>query len=212
MKILVVCGGDRSKHQIALNCIKHLIKEKRDSFYFCIEDRNEQILKFLIKKKLNYKVSDVKSFLENIDNNEYDWLLNIWGTKIFTKRVLHKFKDNLNIHPSYLPFARGRDPYVWAIQNNLPVGITIHRMSDQVDFGQYYVRKKLNLNFPFTAGDIFDGCLQLSMKVFIKKWKEIRSKKIRPKKFINIKKKIYKRKDLINSNFLNLNKKKIKNI
>ena len=208
MKILVVCGKDRSKHKVALNCIKFLLKEKKDNFYFCIEKNDTEIIRLLKKKKQKFQSKNILNFLNKLKKNEFDWLLNIWGTNIYSKENLLKFKNNLNIHPSFLPYGRGRDPYVWATQNNFPIGATIHQMSEKVDLGKYYVREKIKFKFPYTAGDIFDKCLKLSCEIFKKNWKKIRLNKIKKKKFTKVYKKVYKRKDLINLNFLNLNKKK----
>ena len=40
------------------------------------------------------------------------------GTDHLQEKNLKKFKNNLNLHPSFLPYAKGKDPYVWTIQKN----------------------------------------------------------------------------------------------
>ena len=59
-----------------------------------------------------------------------------------------------------MPYNRGRDPYYFSIINNTPIGICIHEMDDTIDGGKYYIRKKFNLKFPLTAGQIFEKCLE----------------------------------------------------
>ena len=43
----------------------------------------------------------------------------------------------MNLHPSYLPYNRGKDPYVWSILNEKPFGTTIHEMNEKIDDGNY---------------------------------------------------------------------------
>ena len=46
MKILIICAADRSKHLIALNIIKHLLKLKLDKLNVYVLDRNKEIISF----------------------------------------------------------------------------------------------------------------------------------------------------------------------
>ena len=46
MKILIICAADRSKHLIALNIIKHLLKLKLDKLNVYVLDRNKNIISF----------------------------------------------------------------------------------------------------------------------------------------------------------------------
>ena len=113
----------------------------------------------------------------------------------------------MNLHPSYLPYARGKDPYVWAVQNEYPVGITIHEMNQKIDNGKYFVRKKLNLNFPYTGGDVFELTLKSVVDEFVKNWPKILNNRISGKKFVLNNSKIFKRKDLIKDNLMDLDNK-----
>ncbi len=183
MRLLVVCAGDRSGLNIALNCIKYLKKKRLDEINVCVLDKNKKIIDFLKKNKIAHRTSNLSKYFKGIKKNEYDWLLNIWGYKIFKKDFIKKFKNNLNLHPSYLPYNRGRDPYYFSIINNTPIGICIHQMDHTIDGGKYYLRKKYNFTFPFTAEDVFNKCLRELMNLFINKWNKIRNKKIKLKKF-----------------------------
>ena len=136
MKILIICAADRSKHFIALNIIKYLSKLKLDKLNVYVLDRNKNIISFLKKNDINH-IKNNKNFFNFIKKNEYDWLLNIWGYKIFKKNFLSKFKQNLNLHPSFLPYNKGSDPYYFSLINQTPIGITIHEMDEKIDNGKY---------------------------------------------------------------------------
>ena len=144
--------------------------------------------------------------MNNLEPNSYDWLLNIWCPIIYKNEILKKFKNNLNIHPSYLPYAKGKDPYVWSVENKYPFGVTIHEMNEKINNEKYFFQKKLNLDFPYTGGDLFDQSLKECIKLFKKNWIKIRDKKIKKKKLKKIQTRTYKRQDLINNSLLDLDK------
>ncbi len=207
MNLLILCAGDRSDLNISLNILKFLIK-KKDKITVCVVDNNKEILSFLKKKKIKH-IKNYKYFLkEEIKYNEFDWLLNLWSPIILKKEILKKFRNNLNLHPSFLPYSKGKDPYVWTIQNEFPVGITIHEMTEKLDSGRFYLRKKYNLKFPITGGEVFNYTLRKCREEFIKNWDKIRNNRIKLKKYLIKKTKTYKRSDLIKDNFLNLDEKK----
>lgn len=212
MRYLIVCGGDRSKHKVALSILKYFIKEHQKeskNIFVCVVDADKDICNFLKEKKINFIFKNVKNFLIDLKSYSFDWLLNIWGPLIFKNEILKKFKNNLNLHPSYLPYAKGKDPYVWSIQKQYPLGITIHEMNTKIDSGKYFVRKKFNLEFPYKGGDVFDRSLKKCIIEFKKHWKNIRNHKIKKKKLniIATKTKTFKRADLVHDNFIDLNKK-----
>jgi folate-dependent phosphoribosylglycinamide formyltransferase PurN len=207
--ILVICSNDNSKFNVTYDIIKYLAKLKIDNYYFLVVDRNKKILNFLKKKKKKIILTNFNSFKKLIKKDDYQWLLNIWSPIIYNKDFLKKFKFNLNLHPSYLPYNRGKDPYIWSIINQTPVGVTIHRMNHKIDAGEYYIRKKISLSFPYNGQIVYEKCLKELKRVFIKKWKKIRERKIIPKKY-KFKTKLNYRKDLKKINYINFDK--LKNI
>ena len=208
MNLLLICAGDRSNYSIALNCLIHIYKQKKDKITVFLLDNNQEIIKFANKRKIRLIRKNFDEFTKEIKKDQFDWLLNIWGFKIFKKNFLSKFKNNLNLHPSYLPYNRGRDPYYFSIIENTPVGVCIHRMDQSIDGGKYFLRKKIKTKFPVNAGIIFDQSLYEIKKLFLKNWVKIRNNKIRLKQFSPKLKKINKRIIFKKNNFLNLDNKK----
>ena len=107
----------------------------------------KNVTNFLKKKKIKFIKKDIKNFLNNMQVDSYDWLLNIWSPLIYKIKILKKIKKNLNLHPSYLPFAKGKDPYVWSVEKQFPIGVTIHEMNNKIDYGKVFVQKKITGNW-----------------------------------------------------------------
>ena len=52
------------------------------------------------------------------------------------KHTIDLFDHILNIHPSLLPFGRGKYGYFWSIINSEPFGVTIHLVDEGIDSGK----------------------------------------------------------------------------
>src|SRR5262249_8774809 len=53
--------------------------------------------------------------------------------------------DFFNIHGSLLPFGRGPHPHIWGWINGEPHGVTIHKMSAEIDKGPIIVQREVEL-------------------------------------------------------------------
>lgn len=204
-KILVIFGNDNSKINVSINILNFLnsINNKKNEYYFLSVDKSSKLNKYINKNLLKIKFHDLE---KKIKKNEYNWLLSIWSSIIYKKKFLSKFKNNLNLHPSYLPYNRGKDPYCWSIYNSTPIGVTIHKMNHKIDKGKIYIRKKIYMQFPSTAYQVYLKSLLEIKKLFISNWEKIKNEKIKLKQ-INYNKKLNLRKNYIQHTFLNLDKK-----
>ena len=53
----------------------------------------------------------------------------------------------LNLHPSLLPYGRGKDPNFWAIAAQEPYGVTIHHVDETVDGGDIAFQAQLEIGW-----------------------------------------------------------------
>jgi Formyl transferase len=51
----------------------------------------------------------------------------------------------INVHGSLLPLGRGPHPHIWTWINGEPHGVTIHKMSAEIDKGRVIVQRKVEL-------------------------------------------------------------------
>lgn len=86
----------------------------------------------------------------------------------------------INVHPGYLPHARGFNPNVWSIVEELPAGVTIHYMDEGVDTGDVISRSKVETSFADTGKDLYERLEIEMVDLFIETWPEIRSGSIDP--------------------------------
>mgnify|MGYP001256068776 CR=1 FL=1 len=202
-KILVIIGDDKSSIKVSESILKYLNSLNKNNEYYFLIMSNAKNLKKISKK--NVIKTNFSQFQKKLKKNDYDWLLSIWSAEIYNKEFLSKFKKNLNLHPSYLPFNRGKDPYCWSIYDRTPMGVTIHEMNEKIDKGRIYIRKKISLSFPISAYQVYLSSLNEIKNLFIKNWLKIKQGKIKLKK-IKYSKRLNFRKEYIKHTFLDLDK------
>ncbi len=59
----------------------------------------------------------------------------------------------LNVHPGLIPYSRGLDSFKWAIYNQRRVGVTLHRLSKEVDLGAVWNKQMT----PVTPSDSLES-------------------------------------------------------
>lgn len=101
------------------------------------------------------------------------WLLNLWGELIVPASTLAFCGESLNIHPSFLPWARGSDPIVWTILNGWPAGATLHAMTSDVDGGPIWAQVRVPYDLSTTGGQLYDAVLQQCLDLFSGVWPRI---------------------------------------
>tara|TARA_B100000530_G_scaffold267829_1_gene180461 strand:+ start:535 stop:1275 length:741 start_codon:yes stop_codon:yes gene_type:complete len=132
----------------------------------------------------------------------------LWWPFILKKKLLRIPKNGtINIHPSYLPYFKGKDPNFWAILNRGPYGVSIHNVNTKIDSGKIIFRKKINkIDSTIDGKKLYNINLTELVKLFKNKYKFLRTKKLNGPKLMNKKTKIYKRKDMVKESKISLNK------
>ena len=107
------------------------------------------------------------------DNENYDWILNLWSPHILKDGLLALASKRLNIHPSLLPNGGGNDNAMWTIRKNLRPGISLIEMERGIDVGAIYDQVEISYDFPISGKEL-NNLLQLESFTFFKKsWSEI---------------------------------------
>lgn len=142
-------------------------------------------------KKNNLPVLKVKNIndpkiINWIKKNEIDLVINMRTRSIFREELLSSAKFGcINIHHGLLPKYRGIFCDLYALSENRPAGITLHRMSKKVDDGEIiYTREVSNnneknyINYLSKTGSV-EATLVRNLIQYIEKYKSL------PKGIIN---------------------------
>lgn len=135
-------------------------------------------IKYLI---FDHNSNDTISYLQK---NPVDLYI-ISGARILSKKIIDIIPNKiLNIHPGLLPQIRGVDTLLWTIYNNLPLGISAHLISSQIDAGTLIYKETLHIYNTDTLIDLSLRLLEKQPDVLIKSLKILRKKPV--SSFINL--------------------------
>lgn len=72
----------------------------------------------------------------------------------------------LNMHPSYLPHCRGKDPNFWAIIERRPFGVTIHHVDEGVDTGDIAFQRMIEIGWEDTGETLYHRAKDAMTQLF----------------------------------------------
>mgnify|MGYP001604181896 CR=1 FL=1 len=72
----------------------------------------------------------------------------------------------VNLHPSYLPYNRGRHSAFWGIYRGTPMGATLHWMDDGLDTGPIIAQKEYEPDWLESAATIYEAQSNLCVDLF----------------------------------------------
>ena len=92
-----------------------------------------------------------------------DCLLSVHWPRIFPMGTLSAYRLPLNLHPGYLPYARGMYPVFWAVFEGRTAGATIHVMTSRLDFGPIIRREAVPYDARATGGEVWQRVFDVEM-------------------------------------------------
>ena len=106
-----------------------------------------------------------------------------WQSKISDSLIL-SYDYFLNIHPGFIPLSRGSFPIFWSIFLNQKAGVTVHQITDKMDFGPVFKRKEVCFTSKDNAGDLWTKIVELEKIMLLEAIDDLRQSK--ELDFINI--------------------------
>lgn len=98
-----------------------------------------------------------------------------WPHLLSNKAIAAARLGFLNLHPSLLPYNRGKNPNFWSIVEETPAGVTIHWLDDGVDSGAIAFQSGLETTWEDTGGSLYDKAQKAIVDLFVKHWPQIRA-------------------------------------
>jgi len=123
-----------------------------------------------------------KDFINTLEALKADVFVVAAFGQILPKEVLSIPKlYSINIHPSLLPKYRGAAPVNWAILKGEKIsGVTIFKMTEEMDAGDIIAAKKVDINDDDTALSLGDKLSKVSSELLMHTLKAIEKKKVHP--------------------------------
>jgi methionyl-tRNA formyltransferase len=86
---------------------------------------------------------------------DLDLMVLAWWPYIVRQPLLDLAKTVLNMHPSLLPYCRGKDPNFWALVEGAPFGVTIHHVDTSIDGGAIAFQREIPYSWEDTGETLY---------------------------------------------------------
>lgn len=149
-----------------------------------VSDRNS------LSSALGVLADDQVEFVENAKDQDHlidlasaqdiDWIISCYWPYKVPDSLLNRARDSINFHPSLLPWGAGWYPHVHAMNQNRPIGVTLHRMSAEFDQGDLWVQRQIPLHGWENATQVHEKCANAIVEVFKESWEQISNGAISP--------------------------------
>jgi len=156
-----------------------------DNMYLCKEVQKILYSKLFSIQDVSFAISpysDIKQFSTEFENelltydlsikedvdeiiNKYDLVFSIHCKQLFPKELVNQEKC-INIHPGYNPINRGWYPQVFAINNQLPIGATIHEIDEKLDHGPIIAQEFVEYDYSDTSLTLYEKILEKELELF----------------------------------------------
>jgi methionyl-tRNA formyltransferase len=121
--------------------------------FVCLERANNAISHLTMQAQAHeFIYENEQQLLKQLKEKKPELLVLAWWPYIIHDEILSLGIPVINLHPSYLPFNRGKYPAYWAIVDDTPFGATIHRVDAGVDTGGILWQAPVSLD-PTDTGD-----------------------------------------------------------
>lgn len=98
-----------------------------------------------------------------------------WWPKILKSSLLDAPKLGFfNTHPSLLPHNRGKHYNFWALVEQAPFGVTIHRVDSGVDTGEIVAQAKIEYDWCDTGQTLYKKAQSVMFDLFCKTYPDLR--------------------------------------
>lgn len=98
-----------------------------------------------------------------------------WGYLLKPVLFTLPSRGSINLHGSFLPFNRGKNPNVWPIIEGTPAGATLHYIDAGIDSGDIISQRQVPVVPIDTAKTLYDKIVHTMVELFKETWPAIRT-------------------------------------
>src|SRR4051812_12402530 len=119
-------------------------------------------------------VDTEQEFISKIPRN-IDLGILAWWPKVILRPLLQVPRWGfINTHPSFLPFNRGKHYNFWALVEQAPFGVSLHRVTPAVDAGEIVAQRSIPYSWSDTGGTLYTKAQDEMVSLFSETYPSLR--------------------------------------
>lgn len=135
-------------NKVGLEVFNYLFENFSEDLAAVVTVENNQIYKEAKSKNIPVKIFDKNQADQNFHENEFELGVLAWWPLIIKEPLLSLPKRGfINFHPSFLPFNRGKHYNFWALVEECPFGVSLHKVDKGIDTGDIISQKLISYDW-----------------------------------------------------------------
>ena len=106
---------------------------------------------------------------------KFDLGILAWWPDIVGDDILNCANHFVNTHPSLLPYCRGKHYNFWTIVEESPFGVTLHKVTHEIDSGPIIAQKKLEYGWEDNGETLFHKAQEAMVDLFSETYPTLRT-------------------------------------
>jgi methionyl-tRNA formyltransferase len=150
---LLLCAD----HKVGLEITRILVDQYAGDLAMVVTVGDNEI--FHLAKDANVPVrifATSEELMAHLQGIEIDLGLLAWWPKLIASPLLDVPRNGfINTHPSLLPYNRGKHYNFWAIIEEVPFGVTLHRVDAGIDSGDILAQAEIEYDWCDNGGSLY---------------------------------------------------------
>ena len=121
-----------------------------------------------------YVFDSEEDVLANLDGHIDLGILAWWPRILSSRLVTYPKLGFINTHPSFLPYNRGKHFSFWAIVENAPFGVTLHKVDKKIDGGEIVAQSKIYYDWLDSGGSLYHKAQMAMLQLIIEMYPQLR--------------------------------------
>ena len=146
---------------------KYLMEKYTEDLSLVVTVDKNEIFDLAVNLNIQTSIFELTDSFSSKFPKDIDLGILAWWPYIIKEPLLTKPKNGfINTHPSYLPYNRGKHYNFWAIVEQCPFGVSIHRVEAGIDNGSIIVQKEIPYDWTDTGGTLYSKAQSAMVDLF----------------------------------------------
>ncbi len=153
---------------VGLEVVRYLIHSYSAHLRFVVTASENEITELARNAGVSvFQYNDIDASSSRQVLKDLDFIFLAWWPKIVPEQVFSApRRGTINLHPSLLPFNRGKNYNFWSIVEDTPFGVTIHFVDASIDTGDLIAQRIIEKDWTDTGGTLYAKAKREMVELF----------------------------------------------
>jgi methionyl-tRNA formyltransferase len=162
MRVILLADGI-----VGAQIAQFLMSSYREDLFVVVTTEKNDIYLDATRRNIRAHVYDSDETLAEIVGGDVHLGLLAWWPKIVRKPLLNAPRLGfVNTHPSLLPYNRGKHYNFWALVEQVPFGVTLHKINEGIDTGDIVAQTRIDYDWCDTGETLYKKAQVAMVRLF----------------------------------------------